>query len=582
MLSGGGRPDRFTFPLVARAVSALPCRSGLTKEIHSLGIRMGFSGDGYFCNSLIALYGRCNDIVYARNLFDEMRERDVVSWTTMISGYIQSGDVLESFRLFHEMRTSGIEPNSVTLAVVIRAFKVEKIVDGGRQLHGFAIKRGFGSQELVQNSILTAYSKMDCFEEAEKLFHFMEERSFVSWNILMLAYFSAGDFFKVVECFQRMMAELYPSPETLTLVISALSKCREHRMGQQIHCYAVKRGQIDMVLQASFMDFYAQCEDLASSFSLLEEIGKLNSSTPWIVMMWALVQSGQFIQAISLFQKMQNLGFEPNTDAMRCLVTAYTHLGALLLGKVIHGYLVRHQLSAEAEAERLETSILNMYAKCGNITCARRCFDNMVYKDIVTWSSMMESYAIHGMGLEAIKLFHQMQEAGVSPNSITFLSLLSSCSHSGLLNEGCQVFSSMIENFGIKADLSHYTCMVDLLARAGKLTEALNLIHSMDVKPDWRIWGALLASCRVHRNINIGECVAQRMFELEPANAGYHIILSNMQAGGDQWAKSERIWKNIKEIEFKGRPGWSCIEEKGGFSFFCCCRLLASTSRRYL
>ncbi|PKU81826.1 Pentatricopeptide repeat-containing protein [Dendrobium catenatum] len=568
MLAGGGRPDHFTFPLVARAVSALPGRSGLTKEIHSLGIRLGFSGDGYFRNSLIGLYGRCKDIVYARNMFDEMRDRDVVSWTTMISGYIQSGDILESFRLFHEMRTSGIEPNSVTLAVVIRAFKVEKIVDGGRQLHGFAIKRGFGSQELVQNSILTAYSKMDCFEEAEKLFHFMEERSFVSWNILMLAYFSAGDFFKVVEFFQRMMAELYPSPETLTLVISALSKCRKHRMGQQIHCYAVKRGQIDMVLQASFMDFYAQCADFASSFSLLEEVGKLNCSTPWIVMMWALVQSGQFIQVISLFQKMQNLGFEPNAEAMRCLVTAYTHLGALLLGKVIHGYLVRHQLSAESEAERLETSILNMYAKCGNITCARRCFDNMVYRDIVTWSSMMESYAIHGMGLEAIKLFHQMQEAGVSPNSITFLSLLSSCSHSGLLYEGCQVFTSMTENFGIKADLSHYTCMVDLLARAGKLTEALNLIHSMDVKPDWRIWGALLASCRVHGNIKIGECVAQRMFELEPDNVGYHIILSNMQAGGDQWAKAEGIWKNIKEIEFKGRPGWSCIEEKGGFSFF--------------
>lgn len=569
MLAGGARPDHFTLPLVVRAVSALSGRAaGLSKVIHSFGIRLGFSGDAYFCNSLIDLYVRCNHSFFARNLFDEMHERDVVSWTTMISCYIQIGDVFESSRLFHKMRISGIEPNSVTLAVVFRAFDVGKSADGGRQMHGFAIKMGFGSHELVQNSILTAYGKMDCFKEAEKLFDFIEERSFVSWNILMLAYFSAGDFFEVVEWFQRMMAELYPSPESLTLVISALSKLRELRMGQQIHCYAVKHGQIDMVLQASFMSFYAQCADLASSFSLLQEFGKINSSIPWIVMMWAFVQSGQSRQAISLFQRMRNLGFKPKADALRCLVTAYTHLGALLQGKVIHGYLIRHQCSAESEAGRLETSIHNMYAKCGNIILARRCFDNMVYRDILAWSSMIESYSIHGMGLEAIKLFHQMQEAGVNPNSITFLSLLSSCSHSGLVNEGCQVFSSMTENFGIKAELSHYTCMVDLLARAGKLTEALNLIHSMHVKPDGRIWGALLASCRVHGNVNIGEYAAQRLFELEPDNVGYHIILSNIQAGGNQWAKAERIWKSMDEIEFKGRRGWSSIEEKGGFSFF--------------
>ncbi|XP_020595329.1 pentatricopeptide repeat-containing protein At5g39350-like [Phalaenopsis equestris] len=568
MLAGSARPDQYTLPLVLRAVTGLPARAGLGKTIHSLGIQLGFCVDAYFCNSVIAMYVRCDNTVYARNLFDEMRHRDVVSWTTLISGYIQNRNILESTRLFHEMRISGIEPSSVTLGVILRAFEIEKSGDGGRQMHGFVIKRGFGSHELVQNSILTTYSKLSYIKEAEKLFECMEERGFVSWNILMLAYFSAGHMSRVVDCFQRMITELYPSLETLTIIISALGKCRELRMGQQIHCYAVKHGQIDMVLQASFMNFYAQCADLASSFSLLQEFGTQTCSIPWIVMMWAFVQSGQFRQAISLFQRMQNLGLEPNADALRCLVTSYTHLGALLLGKVIHGYFLRRQLSSESEAERLETSILNMYAKCGNIILARRCFDNMVDRDIVVWSSMIESYAIHGMGIEAMKLFHQMEEAGVSPNSITFLSLLSSCSHSGLVNEGCQVFHSMTERFGIKAELNHYTCMVDLFARAGKLVEALNLINSMDVKPDGRIWGALLASCRVHQNVDVGDYAAQRLLQLEPDNVGYNIILSSIQAGGNQWAKAERIWKSMDDIELKGRPGWSCIEEKGGFSLF--------------
>ncbi|PKA65786.1 Pentatricopeptide repeat-containing protein [Apostasia shenzhenica] len=561
MLAAGVRPDRFTLPLIARAVSALPGSFGLGKAIHSVGIQTGAFSNVYFCNSLLDLYVRCEEISDARNLFDEMPCRDAVSWTTMISGYVQHGEISQSSAAFRRMRMAGAEPSSVTFAVL------GKNADGGRQLHCLAIKVGFSSHELVQNSILTAYSKMGLLREAEKLFDSMEKKTVVSWNILISAYSSSEDFLGVLQCFQSMMSELPPSSETLTLIISALSKFGALREGQQIHCHAVKSGQVDMILQTSFMNFYAKFSDLSSSFLLFQSEGMSRNSsiTPWIAMMSIYIQNEHFMDAINLFKAFQRLGFDPNADALRCLITLYARLGSLLLGKAVHCRLIRNGFFARSHMETMiKTSILNMYAKCGCIRLARSCFDEMVKRDTVAWSSMIEGYGIHGRGFQALDLFHQMQEEGIEPNSITFLSLLSSCSHSGLVSEAHQIFNLMSEKYEIKPELCHYTCMVDLLARAGELNEAMNVIQNMVVKADGRIWGSLLASCRVHENVEIGNYAARRLFELEDDNAGYYVVLSNMNAGDERWKASERMWSSMTERKLERRAGWSYIEEKGG------------------
>ncbi|KAG0468679.1 hypothetical protein HPP92_018007 [Vanilla planifolia] len=363
-----------------------------------------------------------------------------------------------------------------------------------------------------------------------------------------------------------MVAEFNPSLESLTLVISALTKPQDFSKGQQIHCHALKSGKFDIILQSSLVDFYAKCADLSSCFSLFEDSKTENRDIPWVAMMRAFVQNGKFTQVIDLHHNMLSLGFEPSVDALSCLITACSNLGALLFGKAVHSYLIRHLLSADFKTETFGTSLLSMYAKCGILPLAWRCFKNMACRDTIAWSAMIEAFAIHGIGLKALELFNQMIEEGTKPNSTTFLSLLSCCSHSGLLSEGCQLFCLMTQKFSIKPQLSHYTCMVDLLARAGKLIEALNLIHSMEMRPDGRIWGALLASCRVHQNLNIGSYAAQRLFKLEPENMGYHIVSSAIHANPS--VEAEQIWKFMNEMEFKGRPGWSFFEEKGGFSIF--------------
>lgn len=514
------------------------------------------------------MYGKHGYLGSACRLFDEMPERDVVSWTAVMSGCVQRGDVGESFRLMNEMRWDGVEPSSVSLVVILRACGIGKEGDGVRQVHCFAIKRGFEHYEMVQNSILMAFNKAGWFEVAEELFGSITRRSITSWNVLMSGYASRGDLSKVMDCFEALRSEFYPTHETLTLAISAFGKLGYLHQGRKLHGLALKNGQIDMVLEASLLDFYAKCGDLASSILLFEEVREKNGSV-WSVMMLGFIQNGQFTDAIDLFRRMQDSGYEPTVDTLRCLVLAYTELGALRFGKSVHGCLVRNDLCNSFDFfDALETSILNMYAKCGCIVLARRCFDRMVHKDIVAWSSMVEGYAIHGLGSKALELFCHMEMEGIKPNSITFLSLLSACSHSGLIREGCMVLHSMSRKFGVQPTLDHYTCMVDLLGRSGKLYEALEVINNMKSKPDARIWGALLASCRIHRDYVLGNYVAQKIFNLEPDNVGYHVVFSNIQVGEGEWDKAEKIRMAMNMMNFRKKPGWSCIEEKGWLHVF--------------
>lgn len=555
----GVRPDSFTFPMVNRAISALGNCLEDGEKVHSLAIQMGFGSDVYFCNTLIEMYGKCGHFEPASRLFDEMPLRDVVSWTSMICAYIRIGEFVDSFTLFGEMQLDGVEPNSVTIATMLQSCTVAENAAHGRKFHGYAIKKGFETYELVKNSILKMYIQICSFEDGENMFDKIEKKDVVTWNIIISRYSSKGDLMKLTECFYNMRLELIPSLETLTMIISSFAKAGELLQGQRIHGYAIKSGLYDALLQTSLVDFYAKCGEMAASDQLFED-HKEKNCVSWSVMMSGFIQNGYFKEAIELVHKMQITDFRYSVDILRSIILAYSHLGVLRLGKGAHGYMIRNGLCGNTDNTKMETAILNMYSKCGSIAYARTCFDQMAVKDVVAWSSMIEGYGIHGLGLEALELFEQMQEEGVQPNSVTFLSLLSTCSHSGLVNEGCEIFSYMNQEFRIKPEINHYTCLVDLLGRSGRLQEALRIIEIMTVKPDSRIWGALLAASRTYSDSELGIHAGRALLDLEPENAGYHVVLSNVHVREERWSEAENLRGTMIEKDLRKRPGWSCIE----------------------
>ncbi|KAG8083462.1 hypothetical protein GUJ93_ZPchr0015g6651 [Zizania palustris] len=562
MLRAGARPDAFTLPLLNRATASLPARHAeLVGAAHSFGVRVGFAANIYFCNTLVDAYARHRMVPCARKLFDEMPARDVVSWTSLISAHVGTGDSREVYRLLSEMRLEGCEPSAVTLAVVLRACTAKQDIAGGRQLHSYAVKGGLCDNPLVLNSILTHFIRITGLGDAPALFEQSRGRDEVSWNIVISEYSSKGNVSKVVDLFQRMgREEVCPNCQTLTAVIAAFAKCKCLSQGEKLHSFAIRSGLSDATLVAAFVDFYAKCGRLFSSVQLFEE-SRERGSCIWSAMTGGFIYHGRFIDVIHLIGRMLNSPFLPHVDVMHGLVISYRELDALRLGRATHGYIIRNYCDAQSKNSALGTSIAKLYASCGTINLAERCFNSIYPKDIVAWSSMIEAYAIHGHGMEALTLFHRMLEEGASPNGVTFLSLLSACSHSGLVSEARELFDCMTGIFGITPELGHYTCLVDVLGRSGNLDEALQVIDEMNVEPDGRIWGVLLASCRTHSNSKLASFAAQKLMQLEPGNVGYHVVFSNAQAGGSRWDEVESIRSSMVEMDMQKLPAWTCLAE---------------------
>lgn len=552
--------DGFTFPIINKAIWSLGCSFEYGEMVHCAAMQMGFGEDVYFCNTMLELYVKCESIGNANKLFDEMTHRDLVSWTSIISGYIHGESFARGFELFNKMRME-MEPNMVTILVMLQGCSTSGSVNEGRELHAYVIRKGFMVDRSVQNSILRMYTKTGSSpEEVEKFFSEIEESDSVSWNILIAYYPMRGDLAKLVTRFNEMLREVTPSIETLTLFISAIADCANLYEGGMLHCLGIKAGLQDTILMTSLLDFYAKCGALEISAQLFGDIPHRNSIT-WGAMMSGFTQNGFFKEAIELFQKMLASGLQPSHGIINTLIIAYTQLGALQLGKATHAYFIRNLSSSpEKDSAPLETSLLNMYIRCGSISSALIYFNRMAVKDVVTWTSMIEGLGTHGLASNALEIFKMMLESGVGPNKVTFLSLLSACSHSGLVREGCDVFHSMKWRFGIEPDLNHYTCMVDLLGRSGKLKEALTVIVKLVACADGRIWGALLAACKVHEEKKLGEYAAAKVLEFEPENVGYYTVWSNIEASSERWGEVEEVRRVMHERGLKKKPGRSCIE----------------------
>ncbi|XP_027364305.1 pentatricopeptide repeat-containing protein At5g16860-like [Abrus precatorius] len=555
--------DTYTFPIVNRALSSMRVDAVYGKMIHCVATQMGLDVDLYFCNTMIDVYVKCGCVGYALRVFDEMLQRDVVSWTLMIAGYGSGRQVGVACDLFNEMRME-LEPNSVTLIVMLQACCASTTLKEGTSIHGYAVKSGLLMDWSVKNSVLKMYASRRSTREVELLFSEVNMKDVASWNILISFYSSEGDVIKVAGLFKEMHSLEVNSwnIETLTLVISALAKSGSLSEGEGMHCLVIKTGFSDDVLLTSLLDFYAKCGKLEISVQLFSEI-HFKSNITWSAMMSGFIQNGSFMEAIVLFQQMQADDLDIVPEIWRHLLDVYANLGALKLGKVVHGYLIKNFFNGPVDGTaHLETSILNMYLRGGNMSSAIACFDSMPVKDVVAWTTMIDGLGSHGFGFDALKCFYLMIEKRVQPNSVTFLSLLSACSHSGLVSEGCNIYYSMKWCFGIEPALDHHTCIVDLLGRCGLLKEALAIILKMIIQPDSRIWGALLAASRIYGNKKFGEYAALRLLELEPNNAGYYTLLSNVKASVGRWNEVEELRRVMSERDLKKKPGWSCIEVK--------------------
>eukprot|EP01018_Ginkgo_biloba_P007725 Gb_41234 [translate_table: standard] len=501
-------------------------------------------------NAMIAGYAQNGHVDEALKLFQNMSKPNVISWNAMISGYAQNGYCEEALKLFGQMQVAGVKPDSKTFASVFPACANLTALEKGMAIHGKLIKTGLPFNIIVESSLVDMYAKCGSIEKARDLFDKMPLRNTVSWNAMISGYVQNGRVDEAFKLFQKM-----PNPDVISWNTMIEGYTQNGQVDEALKLFQ-EMPKRDMVSWTVMITGYTQNGHVHEALKLFQEIPERDVAS-WTAMIAGYARNGQGMEALMLFQQMQLTGVKPESKTFASVLPACSYLAALEQGMEIHKEILRSGFQSDVF---VVNALIDMYAKCGSIHKACCLFDKMQERNAASWTAMIAAYAMHGCGKEALKLFEQMQHSGMKPNHVTFICVLSACCHAGLVHEGWQYFHCMSQNFHMTPAMEHYVCMVDLLGRAGYFDEAQDIINKMPMKPSATLWRCLLGACRIHNNIDLGECVAECLFKLDPKNAAPYVLLSNIYAASGRWDDTEYVRRMMKDRKVKKMPGFSWIE----------------------
>ncbi|KAJ8773984.1 hypothetical protein K2173_009415 [Erythroxylum novogranatense] len=530
--------DGFTFPLLIRACAHVGS-SSLCKIIHGQVLEMGLENRIHVANELMGMYAKQGRMRDARILFDRMLVRSCISWNIMISSYAFNYDSRGALEIFKKMESEGLEPNSVTwtslmssharsgqhlqtidffrsmmmrkvsvnaevVAVVLSVCTDLGAFENGKMIHGYAIKGGFEDYLFVKNALISVYGKCGAVNDAENLFMEMRNKNIVSWNSLITSYAEAGLCDKALGAF---------------LQLKRLEDCQ--MLGPNV--------------------------------------------VSWSALISGFAAHGRGEESLELFRQMQLANVMANSVTLSSVLSICAELAILNLGKEIHGHVIRASMDGNI---LVGNGLLNMYTKCGCLEEGHLVFEKIQNKDLISWNSMIMGYGMHGLGVNALRTFYQMTKSGNRPDVVTFVAVLSACSHAGLVTEGRKIFDQMIMEYKIETQMEHYACMVDLLGRSGLLEEAIKFVKNMPMEPNVFVWSALLNSCRMHRNTEIAEETASHVLNLNIETTGSYMLLSNIYSASGRWDDSAKIRASARTKGLKKNPGQSWIEVKNSIYMF--------------
>lgn len=562
MRKNGSEVDNFTIPTILKACTQV-LMTHLGKEIHGFAIKNALDGDVFVSNALIQMYSECGSLMSARYVFDEMPNRDVVSWSTMIRGYHRSGLLEEALEAMREMHFMNVRPSEVAMISMVSLLADVEDVELGKAIHACVV-RNCKNEKLgvaIATALIDMYTKCGNLAYAKQIFDRLNQNSVVSWTVMIAGCIRCSEINEGVRLFVEMMEEnVFPSEITILSLIIECGLVGALELGKWLHAYVLRNGfELSFAISNALIDMYGKCGEIRSARTLFDRMTSKDVMT-WNAAISAYTQAHCIHKAFELFIHMKVSKVRPNEVTMVGLLSLCTEAGSLEMGKWLHSYIEKQGLEVDVI---LKTALVDMYAKCGDVNGAYGLFSEAMYRDICMWNAMMTGYGMHGCGEEALILFIDMERSGVKPSDITFIGLLNACSHAGLVTEGKRVFNKMVHGFGLVPKIEHYGCMVDLLGRAGLLDEAHELIKSMPLRPNIIVWGALLAASELHKNPNMGDIAARQLLEIEPQNCGYNVLMSNLYAVANRWNDVARIRRAMKEIRMRKEPGFSSVEVNG-------------------
>ncbi|KAL5831581.1 hypothetical protein ACOSQ3_016989 [Xanthoceras sorbifolium] len=554
-LSSGFKPNSVSI------VSILPVCGGLADElmarwIHCYAVKVGLEVRVTISNALVDVYGKCGNVNSSKRVFDEMIERNEVSWNSIITSLAHAGCNKEALITFRLMIDEGMRPNSIAISSMLPVLVELKLLNSGKEIHGFSLRMGVESDIFVANSLIDMYAKSGHPAEATNVFNNMESRNVISWNAMVANFAQNRLEVSALELVRDMLAHHeIPNLVTLINVLPACARAGFLRPGKEIHGRTIRMGfNFELFVTNALTDMYAKCDCLnlaqnVFNISLRDEIS-------YNILIVGYSETSNCSESLRLFLEMGFMGMEHDVVSFMGVISACTNLAAIKQGKEIHGFLVRKHLHTHLF---IANSLLDFYSRCGQVDVANKIFDRIPNKDAASWNTLILGYGMVGEVDIAINLFEAMRQDGVDYDSVSYIAVLSACSHGGLVEKGREYFEEM-QAQNIEPRQMHYACMVDLLGRAGLMEDAVELINNLPMILDANIWGALLGACRIHGNIELASWAAEHLFKLRPQHSGYYILLANMYAEAGKWDEANRVRGLMKLKGAKKSPACSWVQ----------------------
>ncbi|WMV55909.1 hypothetical protein MTR67_049294 [Solanum verrucosum] len=557
MLVGGVKPNEFTFATVLGVLAdKFVVEKGI--QVHSMVIKCGFEATTSVGNSLINMYLKSGMVREATAVFEGMGDRNEVSWNGMIAGLVTNGLYSEALKLFHMMRLAGVElTRSIYVTAVKLCTKLKELVFA-RQLHGRVMKNGFYFDNNIRTALMVSYTKCGEMDDAFKLFSIMHKfRNVVSWTAMIGGYMQNNRQEQAANLFCQMKKDgIRPNDFTYSTILAAHPSISLF----QVHAEVIKTEyQSSPTVGTALLDAYVKTGDTDEAVKVFEEIDE-KDIIAWSAMLSGYAQKGDIQGAVRVFRQLVKDGVRPNEFTFSSVINAcVTSMASVEQGKQFHCSAIK---SGHSNALCVSSALVTMYAKRGNIESANEIFKRQPERDLVSWNSMISGYAQHGYGRKALKIFEEMRKRNLDMDNITFIGVISACTHAGLLNEGQKYFEMMVNGFHISPKMEIYSCMVDLYSRAGMLDKAMALINKMPFPAGAIVWRTLLAASRVHRNVEMGKLAAENLISLQPQDSAAYVLLSNLYAATGDWQERAKVRKLMDVRKVKKEIGYSWIEVK--------------------
>ncbi|XP_027359144.1 putative pentatricopeptide repeat-containing protein At1g68930 [Abrus precatorius] len=552
----------------------------------------------YSWNTLLSSYSKLARLPQMQHVFDVMPARDMVSWNSLISGYAASGSLVQSVKAYNLMLNDGtVNLNPIALSTMLILVSNQGRIRLGRQIHGHVLKFGFQSYVFVGSPLVDMYSKtgliscarqtfdempeknvvmyntmiarlMQCgrIEDSRQLFYEMCKKDSISWTAMITGFSQNGLSREAIDLFRKMRLEnLDMDQYTFGSVLTACGGVMALQEGKQVHAYVIRTDYQDNIYVGSaLVDMYCKCKSIKSAQTVFMKMTCKNVVS-WTAMLVGYGQNGYSEEAVKVFSDMQKYGIEPDDFTLGSVISSCANLASLEEGAQFHG---RALVSGLISSITVSNALVTLYGKCGSIEDSHKLFSEMSFRDEVSWTALVSGYAQFGKANETIRLFESMLAHGFKPDKVTFIGVLSACSRAGLVEKGNQIFDSMITEHGIVPVHDHYTCMIDLFSRAGRLEEAKKFINKMPFSPDAIGWASLLSSCRFYGNMEIGKWAAEFLLKLEPHNTASYILLSSMYAAKGKWEEVAKLRKGMRDKGLRKEPGCSWIKYKNQVYIF--------------